>query len=320
VDWTSAGRTFRICQRCAREDAQLLGALAAGIAQPKAEDAFAVTAELNVDCRGGPDCVHHRLPPLSRRLIKSYTNGRVSDREMIVEFVRETEPEVARAGGPLFIAGGVCYGTDRAQFMQALHPTRVERSALEQVLPSVDSVFQLTDPTASQALERLWRTHAEEIVQAIEPDPEEAQRLVQEARAAPGRISDLLRRAARKAEERQTLSALPQYEGLGPEAAFADGVARSFRIGGPEPAERRIESTLPREGKERGVAWGMLLAIGRSTPHTWQFSDTERGFGQSLEAAARALLEAPPSEYDAALQHLLSQAGVAPGGNRARPA
>jgi hypothetical protein len=311
VSWTSAGRDFRVCEQCARTDAQLLGALAAGLAQPRAEEAFAVNAALNVDCRGGADCIHRRLPELSRGLERRYAAGRFSDRELLDQDLAETTPILARVGGPLFVAGGVCYGADARAFLDALHPNRVERAALERVLPGVEGLFELEAPTASQALERLWRSQAEEVVAAIEPDPAEAARLIAEARASPGRVSELLRRAAQRAEERETLAALPQYHALGPEAAFVDGAARAFRTGGPPAAERRIEQTLPREGKQRGLAWGLLVAIERAGPHTWQFTDTERQFGESLAGPARRVLEVPAPEYGPALAALLTSAGVA---------
>jgi hypothetical protein len=311
VEWVPAQRTFRICQKCAKEDAQLLGALAAGLAQPRAERAFDVQADLNVDCRGGPDCIHHALPGVSRGLRRRYTLGRVADKEFLQEYVREVSPYVERRGGALLVAAGVCYGRDRAAFIDALHANKVERAALERVLPSLDSPFTLADPTASQALERLWHDHAEAIVAAIEPDPAEARRLAAEARANPGRVSDLLRRAAQRADERATLSALPTYAALGPEAAFADAIARAFRTGGAEAAERRVEQSLPHEGKARSLAWGFLLAVGREGSHRWQFSDTEQKFGASLVEPARRLLEGPPAEYDRALGQLLTTAGVA---------
>ncbi|HEV2316315.1 MAG TPA: hypothetical protein VGV64_04340 [Thermoplasmata archaeon] len=311
VEWTSAGRSFRICGRCAKEDAQLLGALAAGIAQPKAEDAFAVSADLNVDCRGGPDCPHKNLPEVSRSLMHRYLAGRIADKEFVQEYVRETEPYVGRTGRTLRVAAGVCYGDDTAAFIDALHPNGVERTALTEVLPPVRGLFEIPDATASQALERLWKDHAEEIVAAIESDPAEARRIVQEARAAPGRVSELLRRAAQHADERAKLSALPTYSQMSPEAAFVDSVARTFRVGGIEAAERRVEQTLPREGKERGLAWGLLVALGRAGPHGWQFSDTERRFGETLADHARSLLEGPPEGYGPALSQLLQAAGVA---------
>ncbi|MGI0053731.1 MAG: hypothetical protein ACREC5_02420 [Thermoplasmata archaeon] len=311
VNWTRTERSFRVCQRCAKEDAQLLGALSSGFAQPRAEDAFEVACEQNVDCRGGPDCPHRSLPPVSRALRKRYLAGRISDRRLVEEYGREVEPYLARNSRRMLLAGGICFGSDAEAFVAALHPNRVERTALEQVLPSVAGRFSVEEPTASQALERLWHDHADEIVAAIEPDEEGARRLVQEARAAPGRVSELLRRAAQRVGERTVLGELPQFTSLSPEAQFVDAIGRSFRVGGASAAERRIEQTLPREGKERGIAWGLLLALGRNPPHAWQFSDSERRFGESLAESARQFLETPAPGYREALHTLLAQAGVA---------
>ena len=311
VEWTPAGRRFRICQRCAKVDAQLLGALASGLSQPRAEEAFEVACDMNIDCRGGSDCPHQRLPAASRALRRRYVAGRLSDRQFIDAYAGEVAPFVAREARRLFLAGGVCYGSDQAAFVTALHPNTVERTALEQVLPSVEGIFRIDEPTASQALERLWRSHADEIVAAIEPDPAGAQRLVQEARLAPGRVSELLRRAAQGVGERTVLSELPHFDDLGPEAAFVDAIGRSFRVGGAPAAERRLQQTLPREGKVRGIAWGLLIALGRNPPHAWQFSDSERRFGESLSGAARTFLDAPAPQYGAALSALLARAGVA---------
>ncbi|MCI4360305.1 MAG: hypothetical protein L3J91_01235, partial [Thermoplasmata archaeon] len=215
-----------------------------------------------------------------------------------------------------FVAGGTCYGGDRAAFVQALGPTDEERQALEEVLPSVTGHFEIAEATASQALEKLWPQHADRIVAAIVPDAARADQLVREARAAPGRVSELLRRAARDTREREILGTLPQYASLVPEARLADAVARSFRTGGPTAALKVLLQSLPREGKERGIAYGLLLALGLAAAQDWQFTPTEQEFGRTLAEPARRLLDAPPDAYDAALGTLLGSAGVTSWGIR----
>ncbi len=116
------------------------------------------------------------------------------------------------------------------------------------------------------------------------------------------------------------LEALPQYRRLAREAEWVDRIAREHRTRGDSGAERTILQTLPREGKERGLAYGLLAALGRGNAHAWQFSPTEREFGQSLEAHARELLRAPAAEYHAALARLLESAGVVDWGTLDAPA
>ncbi|HYA11183.1 MAG TPA: hypothetical protein VEH10_05905, partial [Thermoplasmata archaeon] len=155
-----------------------------------------------------------------------------------------------------------------------------------------------------------WNAHAEEIVGAAVPDPEEARRLVDEARGAPGRVAEILKRLQRRSEERELLDTLPRYDRLAPEAAWADRVARAYRVQGEGGAERTVVRTLPREGKERGLGFGFLLALGRSSAHAWQFTPTEKEFGAALQERLSALLRAPPEGYHAALDALLRAAGV----------
>jgi hypothetical protein len=316
IHWTDADLAWEVCDRCTKDDRHLLASISGGAAIRDPEESFPVSAHRNIDCRGGADCPHQRLPEIARATEKRYHLGRIGDRELLQEYVTECNQAVARRGGTLFIAGGICYGQNTSAFIEALHPNEVERRALTAVLPEVSRQIDLDEPRASRALEELWRDHAETIVGAIVDDPERAEAWVAEGRGAPGRVAELLRRAARDSTDRAALGALPQYERLVPEAAFVDAIAREARINGNPAAERRLEQTLPREGRERGLAWGLLLAMERGPAHNWQFADTERQLGEALQERARALLAATPETYDAALGGLLAAAGVTNWGER----
>jgi hypothetical protein len=310
VAWPGAELAFRICRRCAKDDRHLLGSLSNGAAVPAPEEEFRVSAELNVDCRGGPECVHHSLPPTPRALLKRYVLGRLADAQLLEGYLDELRPRIERSGRRTLVAGGVCYGPDVGAFLQALSPSPVERRALTTILEEVRGEFEVDEPSASRALERLWGSHAEEIVGAVVSDPDEARRLVEEARGAPGRVAEILKRLQRRSEERELLETLPRYDRLAPEAAWADRVARAYRVQGESGAERTVVRTLPREGKERGLGYGFLLALGRSPAHAWQFSPTEKEFGSALQERIAGLLRAPAEGYHAALDALLRAAGV----------
>ncbi|HTT35506.1 MAG TPA: hypothetical protein VMH78_06535 [Thermoplasmata archaeon] len=316
IRWIGPDAAIQVCEGCVRDDRQLLAALSSGVAGPDPERTFAVDVHLNVDCPLGAGCVHGRLPELPRGIRKRYVFGRLSDLEVVREYRALARDRIERAPGALFVAAGRCFGGDRAAFLAALGPTADERRALEEILPTVEGPFEIDELTASRALERLWPTHAEEIVRAIVPDPDRAARLVREARANPGRVSDLLRRAGRETREREVLDSLPRYAGLSPEAAFVDSVARTYRSQGAGEAVKRLLADLPREGKERGLAFGLLEALSAAPAHRWQFTDTEQRFGGALADAARRLLEAPAEAYDRALGELMGGAGVAHWGHR----
>ena len=310
VAWRGAGLRFRVCRRCAKDDRHLLASLSDGAAVPEPEEEFPVSAELNVACHGGNDCVHHDLPGVARALLKRYVLGRLADSQLLDGYLAELRPRIDKTGRRTLVAGGVCYGDDLDAYLDALSPSGVERRALAPILAGLDGSFEVDEPTASRALERLWNGHAEEIVGAVVPDPGEARRLVDEARGAPGRVAEILKRLQRRSEERELLETLPRYDRLAPEAAWADRVARAYRVHGDSGAERTVMRTLPREGKERGLGFGFLLALQRSSAHAWQFTPTEKEFGSALQGHLNALLHAPAAGYHAALDALLRAAGV----------
>jgi len=311
VGWVGADRAFRVCRRCAKDDRHLLSSLSDGAGVPDPTSEFPVSAELNVRCGGGEECVHAHLPPIPKSLVKRYELGRLSDSAFLDAYLTELQPRIERSDRPTFVAGGVCFGDRLPGFLEALGPSPIERRALEEVLAGTRGYFEVDEPSASRALERLWAEHADEIVRTIVHEPEEARRLVEEARGAPGRVAEILKRAQRKSDERELLDALPRYDRLSREAAWVDRIAREARTHGDTGAERAVLQTLPREGRERGIGYGLLLALGRGAAHAWQFTSTEREFGQALEGRARELLHAPAPEFHSALDRLLQSAGVA---------
>jgi hypothetical protein len=317
VGWPGAETAFRVCRRCAKDERHLLSSVSDGAASPDPTIEFPVAADSNIRCQGGPECVHASLPPLSRGLRRAYELGKLSDTGLLDAFASELATRVERTGRTTLIAGGVCYGDQVAPFLDALQPSAVERRALEAVLGSWEGPFEVDEPRASRALEKLWSGHAETIVRTIVRDPKEAQRLIGDTRASPGRVAELLKRAERSSEEKELLGTLPKYSRLAREAAWVDRVAREFRTHRETGAERAILQSLPSEGKERGLAFAFLRALGRDTAHAWQFSETEREFGGALSDRARDLLHAPPDRYHGALDHLLQAAGVADWGETA---
>jgi hypothetical protein len=311
VGWPGADTAFRVCRRCVKADRHLLSSLSEGAAGPDPSADFPVSASLNVTCRGGPECAHASLPPLPRGLRRAYELGKLSDAGLLDAYASELTERVARSGRTTFLAGGVCFGDQLGPFLDALGPTPVERRALEAVLGTWDGPFEVDEPRASRALEKLWADHAETIVRTIVPDAAEARRLIEETRSSPGRVAEVLKRAERSSEEKELLGALPRYSRLAREAAWVDRVARAYRTHHEAGAERAVLQSLPSEGKERGLAYAFLSALGRENAHAWQFSPTEREFGTALSARAKELLTAPSDRYHDALDRLLQAAGVA---------
>jgi hypothetical protein len=316
VGWPDGRTVFRVCRRCVKGDRHLLSSLSDGAAVPDPTGEFPVTAVWNVRCQGGPECVHAHLPELPRGLRHNYEIGRLSDGGLLDAYADELKPRIQGTRRPTLVAGGVCHGSSVDAFVASLAGTEAERRAVRAAVEGVSGYFEVDEAVASRALERLWPDHAEEIVRTIVDDPAEARRWITEAKGAPGRVAEILKRAQRQNEEQHVLEELPRYRSLAREAAWVDRIAREYRTHGEGAAERAIVQSLPAEGKERGLAFGLLTALGRGPAHAWQFSKTEQEFGTALADRARSTLAAPAAKYHEALDALLQAAGVADWGVR----
>jgi hypothetical protein len=316
VAWPGANTGFRVCRKCAKAERHLLSSVSDGAAVPDPSSEFLVDAQWNVRCLGGEECIHARLPELPKATRKRYELGRLSDSQLLDAYSDELRPRIEGTSRPTYVAGGVCYGSQTDAFVEALAGTPTERRAVTRALEEVDGYFEVDEPSASRALERLWPQHAEVIIQTIVPDPTEARRWIAEARGAPGRVAEVLKRAQRSTEEQHVLEELPRYQRLVHEAAWVDRIAREYRTHGGGAAERALLQSLPQEGKERGIAFGLLVALGRGNAHAWQFSKTEQEFGAALADRARSVLAAPAERYHSAMDALLQAAGVADWGER----
>ncbi len=317
VEWSGANSRFRVCERCAKPDRHLLSSLVDGMAVPDPAAEFPVTVALNVRCRGGPDCIHAHVPELPRGMRQLYEKGRLGDADLVREYLAELRPRIERTSRPTFVVNGTCFGDDLNAFLSELHPTPVEQRALETVLAGTHGYFSIDRATAGQALEQLWPAHAEAIVHSIVEDSREAQQLIDELRSAPpGRVAEILKRVQRHRLEREVLGSLPRYRGLSPQAEYVDRVARMYRTHGEGGAERVLLESLPREGNVRGLAFALLVALGKAQSHVWQFSESEQKFGTFLSETARGTLTAAPEAYHDALDRLFRAAGVAEWGTR----
>ncbi len=316
VRWRSVGRTLKVCERCAREDAHLVASLSESMAIPNLEGEFEVDAVLPVRHQHEGSCPLARLPDLPPSLEKRYRAGKMSDAELLKAYREEVDRVLDGVRSTVLVAGGRCYQDDVGKFLDALEPTPAERRALTKVLPHVGHPLISPEARAGKVVELLWKDHALDLLRAAGASEEEARRRETEARNAPGRASEVLNRVAQQVREEAAVAQLPAYRGLVPEAELADRLARLLRTAGAAEVERRISRESPPEGKVRGITWAFLLALGKEGSQAWRFSDTEKEFGAALAPAARRLLEASSSEYHEALNALLLEAGIPTWGER----
>ncbi|MCL4324323.1 MAG: hypothetical protein M1144_02525 [Candidatus Thermoplasmatota archaeon] len=319
IGWESAQTSFRICKKCTRDDTHLLGSFLENMAVPDPQGSFTVSLEYPLEHHHKGACPLGTLPGRGSGSERDYRKGKLSDAAFLAEYARETEEAIRAVRGQCFVAGGHCYGGEATAFIEALEPTEAEKKVLDRFLPGHGTVLLVADRTAGKTLEALWKDYAIDIIRTMGADDAEAERLLQEFQSSPGRVSELVERLHRKERERVIVSALPEYEDVVAEAAFAIAVSRLYRTQGPPAVEQHLTSALPEEGKVKGLAWGFLVAIGKGVErHEWRFTDTEREFGAALATSAEKVLSAPPEGYHEALTSLLAAAGVVNWGRQTR--
>lgn len=316
IRWRSVGRTLKVCERCAKDDAHLLASLSENMVIPDPDSEFEVEAVLPLRHEHPGSCPLGEIPPLSPATERRYRAGKLSDAEVLKAHSDEVGAAVGSVRAAVYVAGGRCYDGDVGALLQALDPTPVERRALGKVLPTLGSPLICPESRAGKVVEMLWKDHAVELLRAAGASPDEAQRRAAEARSAGGRASEVLNRFAQQRKEEATLAKLPTYGRLVPEAELADRVGRLFRTSGAAEVERMIARESPPEGKVRGIAWAFLAALGKEGSQAWRFSETEQEFGTSLAPAAKRLLEVSPEGYHEALNTLLLEAGIPAWGTR----
>jgi hypothetical protein len=311
--WRSAKLSLRLCRRCAREDAHILGGLLENMLVPDPEREFEVRLRQPLRHVHESPCAPQGLESLASPDLRRYRAGRLSDREFLEGYATLWEEAFQRDRTSGWVVAGVCYGHDADRLLEDLRPNPVEREALRAGLREQQGGLWVSEATPGKVLEALWPEHGPALLTAIGATEAEVSRYVRSGESPPHRVSELLARLSREHRQREAIAALPTYGDLPPEAAFVDGLARAYRTDGEPAVEKRILSSTPPEGKLRGIAWAFLLAIGRDRHQAWRFSDTEQEFGRALRPAAEELLRAPPEDYHRALKTFLRQAGLSTG-------
>jgi len=121
----------------------------------------------------------------------------------------------------------------------------------------------------------------------------------------------LVQEARRVELAKAVVAKLPEYSNRGPISAFADDLARIYKIEGKQAMVRLLEKNRPKEHRGKAVAFGFLKAVGEADSHTWQFTREETDYGAYLADFAKALLDSEGDAYHDALTNLLTASGTA---------
>lgn len=303
--WESADCTLTLDEACAREE-NTLGLLSRYMAGPKVADDFHISVHYRPVC-GIPDCSSCRedwtLPPSD---LKAYRRSQMSD-VAIIRKGRTVFEDLMRAEGKrVYLAAGVCYGSDLAAFINSMNPDAAERAALEKALEDHNASLIADSATPSKVLSLVWDMHGLAALEAVTGDPDLARELLEDRDPGDASISSILREAERRIRTRAILSSLPNYPPLPGDWEFANGVARSYRTGGKNEAMDFIQK---HKDASMSLAWAFFLALDSARGKEWMFNEIQREHGAGVSDHAAALLEAEDARYHEALSGLMRAAG-----------
>jgi len=305
IHWKSADRFLAIDESCAKnENAPSL--LSRYMAGPKITEDFDVRVHYRPTC-GIDDCsLCHEEWSLSHQEIKKYHKAQLSDLDLIRKGRKTFEDHMTGEGKRVYLAGGICYGSDEAAFIDSLKPDDVERTALETAFTSYDSSLITDGATPSKVLSIIWEDHGLEALNAITGDEELSEELLRSFDPTKTTISSLLHDAAKMIRVHAILSRLPEYGSMPKDWGFADGVARSYRTGGKVEATEYIEK---RKDVSMPLAWAFLLALDASVGKEWMFNEIQMEHGGGVKEKARELLQVESTDYHHALSGLMRAVG-----------
>lgn len=257
---------------------------------------------------GGEDCPLNTLTEVSDRWRSEYMSGRVSDRELIDNHMKDVREEGIAMERRVFAVGMNCFDDDSDAFIESLRPNKIEREALRAMVKNLGENVILDEASPAKVLDTYWQEAGLEALKAVLGDEDAANEFYERSLSSQESPSQFVRQAFQTAQKERILSDLPKYRKLSPVARFCDRIARVYRTGGPAAAAMEVRKDTTRSKAFKALEYAFLLAL-NETGFDWQYTEDERGFGVHLKSAAEALLTAKPEEYDAALRRLLTASG-----------
>ena len=298
INWKSAGTIIALCENCAKTAGNTMFTISKYMLQQNLSDEF----DIEVITQVGD---HHLLSEQKKAaVVQEYLTGQLTDYDFIKKFAQTQEDHVKQVQENILMLDGVSYGTDVDTFIEALHPTESQKTALEFFLQKNQEPLILSKTTPGKLLERFWAQYGSDFLHSILDENEIADSL-SKLDESPDNIISL---AFEYKQRQEILSQLPVYETLPPLASFADTVARTYMTFGEVKALAEIKNP-PDTPKAKSLSYAFLLVLGKAADVKWKYQKEEIEYGEFLQETAHQLLISTPKDYSTRLQALLTACG-----------
>ncbi len=303
LNWKNTGKKFAICDRCARDEANLFIVLTERKLSSDNSKPFSIKGRWKMRCEG--DCESCRLDDsvdVPKELRDDYFEG-ISDTEFLKRYTKECKSAV-KSRGDLFVKGDVCYGKDLKTFLDQLDYEEWEKPAVVSLLKKTKGAV-LEEGTLNELLEGYWDEYKEEVLSSILDDGE----AIKEVLDKDIRPREMLREIRKEKKKKEELKALPEFKKLPPEARFADKITRVYKVGGKEEAINEMESHNLSDKRLKSIAYGFYSAFGKADSKRWKYEQAEVESGEFLAEYIDALLESTGKDYASKLQEVVKMSG-----------
>jgi hypothetical protein len=307
IKWRSAGMTISICSDCAG-DVNLMHHLVSRIAARDPTDDFDVDVRYAPKCAADcGDCKLKRPFNMSAGLKDLYKKGTMDDNTMINRYLEERKADLKGRAGELFIVGGVCYGKDKEAFLKVIKGNEAEILAVSGLVRSKPLVVISAGDQAGKMITDLWQENKRALLSFVASEA-----VYEKVMEAAGNFTppQIVQEARRVELAKGVVAKLPEYSTRGPVAAFADDLARAYKVEGKQAMVRLLEKTRPKEHRGKAVAFGFHKAVGEADSRAWQFTREEMDYGVYLADFARTLIDSEGDAYHDALTNLLTASGT----------
>ena len=308
IHWNSADVTINVCTSCLKDNNNTVHILASRIAAKDPADDFTVSIDRGIQCLSECEvCPIKEKTQLNPDLLAKYLHGQISDSALLDAYRIDWAKTLQSTGNELYIVNGLCFGSDKEKFLNALRGTEAEKETISKFISSGKRCIISRNDQIPNLLSDLWKDYDEELLSGIASQETVSTILNDRTDLAP---SQMVAEAARLESYMKIKSRLPTFSNLGPMASFCDDIARIYKTEGKIAAVRALEKSKGSNHNLRSLTYGLLSAVGEGQSKAWQFTKEEMDFGTYLVPFAEKLLSAEGKEYTNALNLLLEASGA----------
>jgi len=295
--WKSADLHIGICETCARKKENTIFSLTEYVL---ADD---ITDDFSLNVIGSIIKDKPMESTIETEFVDDYFSGEISDYFFIRKNMNRRQDQLQDKGDEVYILNGSNYESGK-EFIDALNPNSFEKHALEKLLSLHQKPIIVSDVSPNDVLSKFWDDYGFNIINDITNDKETTNEIL----SLTENPSVMIKTAFEIKKKQEVLDNLPQYNSLPDIAAYADKLARIYRLQGKKKLFSALRSP-PKHPKKRAIAYGLLMVINKHTDSKWKFSKIDIESGEFLEPYLEKLLEGDPNEYHEILQKVLTSNG-----------